>query len=68
MKKSNLVTKREALGLSRYSVSKTTGIHYDTLARIENPEVPTIPRSHIRTLIDFYRGHDTELTLEDLLA
>lgn len=68
MKESNLITIREDLKLSRYKVSQVTQIHYDTLARIENPKTATLPRQHMRTLINFYRGYNVELKLLDFLG
>lgn len=68
MTKSKLIEKREALGLTRYQVSKDTGIAYDTLARIENPRLPTIPRVHLRTLAEYYLLKGQPLCLVEVLA
>ena len=57
---SKLVILRESLNLSRYKVAQDTGIPYDSLAHLENPEKPQINRGHLRTLVNYYL-EETEL-------
>ena len=61
MTNSKMIILRESLGLTRYKVAQDTGIHYDTLARIENPDTPTINRGHLRTLQEYYLEQNPEL-------
>ncbi len=64
MSKSKLIEFRESRNLTRYKVAKDIGVSNNVLARIENPDTPTIGRDLLRKLVEYYGA---ELTLEHFL-
>ncbi|MGI9251158.1 MAG: helix-turn-helix domain-containing protein [Pseudohongiellaceae bacterium] len=65
MKKSKLIELRESRNLSRYRVAEDTGIPYNTLARLEDPNGKQIGRAELRILSEYY---GSDLTLEHFLS